>query len=119
MSDAARPISDNERQLMSHVTMFGSDSWPIRKLRAGIWVWGPFFGVNGPPTVFKTKREATASFSAFLDVLHEALAEEAFERAFADLVARNIASGLSEEDATKSAWETVRELKKAEASRAA
>jgi len=114
-----RKISDDERQLMTHVTMFGSDAYPIRKLSAGHWAWDRFYGVNGAPTVFKTKRAAVAAFNAFLDILRELLGQEAFDRAFADLVARRIASGLSEEEATKSAWETVRELKEAEASRAA
>ena len=71
----ARGISDNERALMTHISRFGSDGYPVRKLgRSRCWVWGPAFGVKGPPTTFKTKREAVASFEAFIDILTDAIA---------------------------------------------
>lgn len=74
-----RKVTEDERTLLNHVTMFGSDGYPVTKL-GRVWVWGTE-AVKGPPTVFKTKREAVASFEAFLDVLRDALGEEARERA--------------------------------------
>jgi len=60
---------------MTHVSMWGSDGYPVRKLGRG-WTWGPWRSVKGPPTVFQTKRAAVASFEAFLGVLREALGSE-------------------------------------------
>jgi hypothetical protein len=62
-----RPITNDERDLLAHVTMFGSPGYPVRKCGRG-WIWGTD-RVKGPPTVFKTKREAVASFEAFEKVL--------------------------------------------------
>ncbi len=72
----SRPITEDERALIQHITMWGSDGYPINKWSSG-WTWGPWRGVKGPPTVFKTKREAAASFEAFERVLIDALGEEA------------------------------------------
>ncbi len=82
-----RGLSDDERALLNHWSRFGSDGYPIRKLgnSGRCWVWGPWRSVKGPPTTFKTKREAVASFEAFIDVLIEAKGEEAHERANAEL----------------------------------
>jgi hypothetical protein len=67
-----RGLSDDERALLAHVGRWGSDGYPVRKFRSGKWTWGPWRGVNGPPTVFRTKGEAVASFEAFLGVLVDA-----------------------------------------------
>lgn len=75
-----RPLTDNERRLLAHVMMWGSDSYPIRKVRSR-WIWDEFFGVKGAPTTFRTKREAFAAFEAFLDVLIDSVGEEARQRA--------------------------------------
>lgn len=66
-----RGISEDERALLVAVILHGSDGYPVQKLGRG-WVWGPWRSVTGPPCVFKTKREAVASFEAFLGVLREA-----------------------------------------------
>lgn len=80
-----RPVTEAERALLTHVSMFGSDGYPVRKLVRG-WSWGTD-AVKGPPTVFKTKRAAVDSFEAFLDVLRDALGAEAQARALAERVA--------------------------------
>ena len=67
-----RGISEAEGSLMTHVTMFGSDGYPIRKLGRK-WGWGTD-AVKGPPVCFLTKREAVESFEVFLDVLNDAYA---------------------------------------------
>ena len=69
-----RGLSEDERALMVVISRFGSDGYPIRKLGRG-WAWD-FRSVKGPPVVFKTKREAVASFEAFMGVLREAYSEE-------------------------------------------
>ena len=85
----SRPITDGERQLMTHVSMWGSDGYPIRKVQRK-WIVDTMFGVNGPPTVYKTKREAAAAFERFLDVLREALGAEAQARTAAEQIAREL-----------------------------
>lgn len=70
-----RGISESEKQILAHWSRWGSDGYPINKYKRGGWSWGPMFGVNGPPCVFRTKREAVASFEAFIDVLIAATGE--------------------------------------------
>lgn len=67
-----RTITTGEQRLMTHVTMFGSKGYPVHKLGRG-WTWG-CHDVPGPPKVFRTKREAVASFEAFWRVLVNAKA---------------------------------------------
>ena len=69
-----RGISEDELALVRHISRWGSDGYPIHKYKSGCWSWGPWRSVNGPPIVFKTKREAVASFEAFENVLIDALA---------------------------------------------
>lgn len=83
----SRPVTEAERRLMQHVSMFGSDGYPVRKLGAARWVWGTD-EVKGPPTVFKTKGAAVAHFETWMEVIREALGTEAKERAIAGLRAR-------------------------------
>ena len=68
-----RGLTEGEVRLMTHVSRWGSDGYPITKYRNGKWAWGTD-DVPGPPTVFKTKREAVASFEAFYGVLLDAKA---------------------------------------------
>lgn len=76
---SARGITDDERWLVNHVLRWGSDGYPVQKLGRG-WTWVTE-AVKGPPTIFKTKREATESFERFLEILHEELRDESVERA--------------------------------------
>ena len=68
-----RGISDNERQWLGHMTMWGSDGYPVRKVGRG-WIFDDFFGVKGTPTVYRTKRQATAAVEAFEGILIDAIA---------------------------------------------
>lgn len=68
-----RGITEDEKQLLGHITRWGSDGYPIRK-HGRQWTWGPFLSVQGPPCLFRTKREAIASFEAFERVLIDAKA---------------------------------------------
>lgn len=67
-----RGVTEAEYRLMRHDMLFGSDGWPINKLKRG-WTWGTAY-VPGPPVVFKTKRLTVASFQAFMGVLRDAIA---------------------------------------------
>lgn len=89
------PLTDNERELIGHVRMFGSAGYPVRKLGSG-WIWEGF-GVKGPPVVFKSKAKATEHFELWLSVKRTELGAEAFERAVADLRA----AGWTEEEIQK------------------
>lgn len=68
-----RGITEDERALLCHVSRWGSDGYPVRKLGRR-WTWGPWRSIAGPPTMWKTKREAVAHVEAFLAVLRDALA---------------------------------------------
>ncbi len=68
-----RGISDNERELLAHISRWGSDGYPV--VRAGKrWIWHEFYGVKGAPTVYRTKKEAVAAFEVFHQILLDALA---------------------------------------------
>lgn len=69
-----RGITDNEKELLGHISKWGSDGYPVRKVGAGKWIWFEFFGCKGAPTVYKTKREAFQAFEAYQDILLDALA---------------------------------------------
>lgn len=68
-----RGITEDERALIQHVSRWGSDGYPVRK-SGRHWTWGPWRSVQGPPTVYATKREATAHFERFHSILLDALA---------------------------------------------
>ena len=69
-----RGISEKEKELLSHISRWGSDGYPIMKTKNGKWLWYEFFEVKGAPTVYKTKRAAVEAFEAFLGILRDALA---------------------------------------------
>lgn len=68
-----RGLTADERDLLTHVSRFGSEGYPVSKVGSRHWSW-TWRGKCGPPTVFRTKREAVASFERFLDVLRDAKA---------------------------------------------
>ncbi len=83
----SRTLSEGERALVTHCSMFGSDGYPVAKMSKH-WHWVEAFGVKGPPVVYKTKRDAVAAFEVFLGILHGALGEEARYRHIAELLER-------------------------------
>ena len=70
---ALRGITEDERALLDHVSMFGSSGYPVQKMGRS-WHWTDWRSVKGPPTTYKTKREAVAAFERFYDVLLDAIA---------------------------------------------
>lgn len=59
-------LSEDEDSLLTHVTMWGSDGYPIRKL-GHRWTWN--YRSLSTPMIYKTKREAVASFEAYEMIL--------------------------------------------------
>lgn len=86
------PLTENERNLLGHVQMFGSKGYPVKKLGRG-WNWEGF-GVKGPPVVFKTKTKATEHFELWMSLKREALGAEAFNRS----VEEHRASGFTDDE---------------------
>lgn len=77
------PLTDDERQILTHNSMWGSDGYPVEKFYRGSWYWR--FGELRSPVVFKTKREAVASWEAYIGTLVERSGAEAQKRALAAL----------------------------------
>lgn len=73
----AQELTEDERWLVNHVSMFGSDGFPVHKVGRQ-WTWGPVRSVKGPPECFRTKREAVASFEAWMDARRRQLGELAY-----------------------------------------
>lgn len=61
-------LTQAEADWLQHVTMYGSDGYPVQKVGRS-WQWLEAFGVKGAPTVYKTKREAVAACSRYEDIL--------------------------------------------------
>lgn len=66
-----RGINEDEQALMTHVTMWGSDGYPVRKCGRK-WTWD--YRSLKCPVLYRTKREAVASFEAYWDILLDAKA---------------------------------------------
>ena len=76
-----RPLTDDERDLMAHIAMWGSAGYPVRKVGSRHWSWD--YRSLSTPRVYPTKREATRSFEAYMDVLRDCAGAEARRRALA------------------------------------
>ena len=68
-----RGITEDERALVQHVTRWGSDGYPVRRVGRH-WHVDSWRSVPGFPCVFRTKRDAVAAFERFHEVLLDALA---------------------------------------------
>jgi hypothetical protein len=70
-----RTLTEDERAMMQHMMMWGSDGYPVAK-RGRRWFVDDWRTVKGPNTSFRTKREAVAQFERQLDVLRDLHAQE-------------------------------------------
>ena len=70
-----RALTPDEKDLLTHWSRFGSDGYPIRKLRAGVWVWESYRSVAGAPCTFRTRKAAWAAFERFIEILIDVDAE--------------------------------------------
>jgi hypothetical protein len=70
------PLTEGEHNILRHISRWGSDAYPIRKVtgRTLRWVWDEMYGVKGPPVVYKTKQEAVEAFEGYLEILRAKLA---------------------------------------------
>lgn len=80
-----RPLTDDDRALLSHINHFGSDGYPVKKLGRG---WHYEFRTISSPVIYKTKRDAIAALETYLGVLRDCLGNEAYRRAIAEQAAR-------------------------------
>jgi hypothetical protein len=62
-------LTEDEQAILNHDARWGSDGYPVKRVGSHHWAWGPWRSINGPPVVFKTKREAVASFEAYIAIL--------------------------------------------------
>ncbi len=69
------PLTDTEAALLYHVQMYGSDGYPISKLKGPKWLIGPYRDWQGFPIVFKTKRAAFERFELWITLALERWAE--------------------------------------------
>lgn len=72
-----RRLSADERDLMTHVTMFGSAGYPIAKL--GRKWWWKYRDLQAA-ILYPTKTKAVESFEAYYDVLRDVHAYESWLR---------------------------------------
>jgi hypothetical protein len=61
-------LTVNEREWLNHMTRWGSDGYPIEKVKRG-WIWRDAFGCKGAPKVFRTRKEAHAAVERYEDIL--------------------------------------------------
>jgi hypothetical protein len=78
MTAYVRPLSEDDRALVTHITMWGSDGYPIRKVGSR-WDWS--YRSLSAPILYRTKRDAVAAFETYMGVLRDCLASEAQGRA--------------------------------------
>ncbi len=55
-----REISKDEKALLTHISMWGSDGYPVQQISGG-WAWGPWRSIKGSPLIFPSKKLITAT----------------------------------------------------------
>lgn len=63
-------LTQAESDFMGHMTMWGSDGFPIMKVKGG-WLWKEAFGIKGAPVVYKTKKACKEAIEKYLAVLRD------------------------------------------------
>ncbi len=66
-------VTADERDLLTHVSRWGSDGYPVKRVGSRHWSWSYRDSIN-TPAVYKTKREAVASFEAYHSMILDRLA---------------------------------------------
>lgn len=61
-------LNENERRFLNHMGRWGSDGYPIMRVKSG-YIWTEFCGIKGAPTVYKTMRAAASAIEAYIDIL--------------------------------------------------
>ena len=65
-----RGLTADERKLMTHMSMWGSDGYPLRKLGRG-WIVQGVRGLGSFPKVYKTKKEAASMWERYVGILRD------------------------------------------------
>lgn len=65
-------LSDDENDLLNHVSMWGSEGYPIQHIGRG-WTWR-YRSISGPPVSFKTKKLAVEHFELYHSILLDRIA---------------------------------------------
>lgn len=86
---AFRKLSDDERDLLTHVSRWGSTGYPVTKLGKK-WFWQ--YRSLEAPKVYRTKREAVGNFEAFHTWLIDLHAFASWRRACGKEVALRLAA---------------------------
>ena len=66
-------LTEHENQFLRHMSMFGSDGYPVGKLGRK-WEFARAFGVGGSPVLYPTKRKAVEAVEAYLETLRDKVA---------------------------------------------
>src|SRR3990167_6131097 len=74
-----RPLTGDDRALLVHVSRWGSDGYPVRRVGGRCWTWD--YRSLSAPERYATKREAVAAFEAYHAVLISSAGAEAKRRA--------------------------------------
>lgn len=61
-------LTENESSFLRHMTMWGSDGYPVQKIGRK-WVWNDFCGIHGAPTMYRTKKEAAEAVERYIAIL--------------------------------------------------
>ena len=61
-------LTEGENQLLAHYIRYGSDGYPVQKVKGG-WLWTEMYGIKGAPTVYKTKKSCHAAIEAYIHIL--------------------------------------------------
>lgn len=68
LANPAATILESEWNWLQHVSRWGADSYPVRKLGRK-WEFQRMYNAGGCPSLFKTKREAVARVELYYDML--------------------------------------------------
>ncbi len=60
-------LNDTENALLNHISMWGSDGYPVKRCGSRHWSWS--YREISTSRVYGTKREAIASFEAYHEIL--------------------------------------------------
>ena len=73
-----RNLTADERSLQTHISMFGSRAYPVKKVGSRHWSWS--YRNLSAPRVYPTKHEATMSLERYLAVLDDCSLHESWMR---------------------------------------
>lgn len=60
--------SEDEKLLLTHINIYGEKGYPIQKVGRG-WSWGGWRSIIGTPVVYRTRKEAVASFEDYVNII--------------------------------------------------